>query len=341
MADQDINFADMVKNISAGWKYWLSGAVVGLSLALLFILISIPRFEARLLIGPADNFSNLNIESQTQTGTTAYRYNPQNPSPQSGQIISPFTQFDAKSTGVAVASLLLRDDKIRQGIASDHRFIFTKTENPDDLTATKIAAYIAKNVKFDPYGETALRDITYDHPDAHFAQYLISQIHRTTDQLIRSDLRSRVNERILYLERAIARTLNPEQRRVMTNLLMNEERTRMLVSMDAPVAAQIYDPVMVSDKQYWPNTPLILALFTALGSMIGYIIFAIKMDLTADKHRANKPVEGDLRYQLKNPSGSKRPLKYGSWFKPSADNTNTRNNHNEDDAQNPNKSAKQ
>ena len=60
-----------------------------------------------------------------------------------------------------------------------------------------------------------------------------------------------------------------------TGLLLEQERARMVVSMDEPVAAKVMEQASSLPKPVWPDVPLLLFGFGALGLFLGYVVFGV------------------------------------------------------------------
>ena len=309
----DLNLNDLLREIWAVRLFLTVGLLVGLFIAFVFVSIIEPRVEAQMIVGPAKPME-INMQARYQDGSNSYLLNAPEKRVES-ENVPHFVRFQALMRGATVAGLLLRDEKIVSGLESDRTFVFEGEQaafTPEDL-----ADYIAQRVEIDPFGETSLKTLRYRHHDTAFAAYFLQQIHRVSDQLIRADLRGQVDQRIVYLERVIAKTMNPEQRRVMTNLMLEQERLRMLLSMDAPVAASAVEPASARSRVVWPDPYLFYAGFGLLGMLLGYFVFGFVPYAQEDEALvAPEPRGEDLRHQ------PKRPLKYGSWFQKAPDNAN-------------------
>ncbi|MFK7840475.1 MAG: hypothetical protein AB8B83_09135 [Bdellovibrionales bacterium] len=300
----DLNLALFFRDIWSAKLFLIVGFCVGVLAAFCFTVLAVPKVEARMMIAPAE-LMDVAMKTRVQNGRSDFVLD-SGPMRQH-EVVPHFTRFEAMIRGIAVSKILLRNDYFVDGVLRDRSFVFD--ERNDALNAFELAEYIRNHVRFDPFGESAMGEIVYRHSDGQFASYFVQQIHRVTDQLIRTELRDQVNERIAYLERVIAKTINPEQRRIMTSLLLEQERTRMLVSMDAPVAARIIDPVAVSSRAVWPNLAFIYSGFCLIGLILAYFIFGIVHHNSA-VDSDHKPVRRgqDLNHQ------PKRPVKYGGWF---------------------------
>lgn len=309
--NDDVNVIGFLREVWAARVFLAVGLIVGLVVAFGFLALAKPQVEARMIVGPAQ-VMDVSMQARYQDGQNSYVRAARNDT--AAQGYSNFVRFEAMMRGVSVARLLLRDQRVVEGLAADRAFVFSAGER--DVQPAELAQYIEARVAVDPFGETALKAMVYQHGDPVFAAYFLQQIHRVADQLIRADLRGQVDQRIAYLERVIGKTMNPEQRRIMTNLLLEQERLRMMVSMDAPVAASVIDPSAAGARAVWPDGYLFLAGFGLLGLMLGYLAFGVvHYQEEETEEEPARPTRGeDLQHR------PKRPLKYGSWFQSAPDN---------------------
>lgn len=269
-AQQDLNLGLFLRELWAAKVFLFCGVLVGVVAAFCVATLSVPQYQARMMIGPAQQ-----IDVSGQGGASDYNQGAPSVQGQGNmQTAHRFTSFEAIYSGASVARLLLRDERVGNGLSQDKAFRFGDARN--DWNAAYLAEYIGKRVWLDSFGETELRSLNYRHPDPVFAAYFVQQIHRTADQIIRADLRDGVDQRIAYLERAIAKTLNPEHRRAITGLLLEQERARMVVSMDEPVAAKVIEQASALPKAVWPDALLLLFGFAALGAFLGYVVFGVR-----------------------------------------------------------------
>lgn len=248
----------LMREIWAGRAWVLAGALIGLVVAFVLMQAAVPHYAAQMVLAPA---SPMNMASGSDEDAAR----------PSAETMS-YERFEASFKGVAVAGLLLRDPEITAGLARDKAFVFSKSE--DAWSAEKLAEYIARRVEVDPVGESSLRILRYLHPDGEFAVMFLQRLHNVSDGLIRHGLRREVNERIAYLNKAIVENHNPEHRRALTDLLMEQERLRMLVSIDQPYAAALVVPAAASVKAHWPDGFLVYAGFGFAGALLGFVMFS-------------------------------------------------------------------
>ena len=259
---------DFVKYLWAGRGFIIAGVIVGVLAGFAFVSAAVPHERASMILAPASPM-NMTAVSSARLGTGAGGVAPVNITNDAS-----FTRFEASYKGSAVAGLLLRDPEITSGLAKDKSFKFSSAEK--EWTPEKLADYIAERVSIDPIGETDLRAFSYLHPEQAFAVTFLTRIHNVTDGLIRYGLRKDVNERVSYLNDAIAETMNPDHRRALADLLMEQERLKMLVSIDQPYAASVVVPPAPSIKGQWPDVPLSVLAFMFAGAFLGYVAFSLR-----------------------------------------------------------------
>lgn len=309
----DLNLIGFLREAWAAKVFLAVGVCVGLMFAFAFLVVAKPQVEARMIVGPAQ-VMDISVQARYQDGQNSYVRAPGSDAA-SADGFSNFTRFEAMMRGASVSRLLLRDKRVIDGLLADKAFVFS--DGYRELQPAELAGYIEERVQIDPFGETTLKALVYRHGDPVFAAYFLQQIHRISDQLIRADMRGQVDQRIGYLERVIGKTMNPEQRRIMTNLLLEQERLRMMVSMDAPVAAAVIEPSAAGARAVWPDAYLLYGGLGLLGLMIGYLVFGVVhyQETGAVVPERREVARGsDLQHK------PKRPLKYGSWFQGAPDN---------------------
>jgi hypothetical protein len=295
---KESTLADLAGEIWDARVFVLLGFMAGAVAAFVFIEAAVPHSAARMVLAPA-NPMNMAVLPGTQgmgNGVGVSSANVTND--------MSFTRFEASYKGAAVAGLLLRDPEITAGLARDKAFRFSDAES--GWSAEKLAEYIARRVQVDPVGETSLRGFSYMHPDKDFAVMFLKRLHNITDGLIRHGLRKDVNERIVYLNEALLETMNPEHRRAMTDLLMEQERLRMLVSIDQPYAASVVVPAAAGVKAVWPDPALVYSAFIVVGAFLGFVAFSFRKGC-AENVFAHFPVQN---------------IRQEPWFFPESGNSN-------------------
>lgn len=257
------------------FKIWiLTGIVLGFLIALIFIQIAIPHSRAEAIIAPAVPMSGgATSKIIGNEDAFALRFLFQHVTAGQG---SDFQRFEIVLTGVSAATILLRDPRLMGGLQQDRAFIWGDNHSSAASSAEHLSAYLKRRVKIEPLGVSSGRKIVYAHPDPDFAKYMLGALHHIADGLIRKSVREEARARVEYLSEAMAQTGNAEHRRALTELLMEQERLLMLVSIDQPYAATIIEQPSASIKPVWPDIPLISLVFSIVGGVLGYILAGMR-----------------------------------------------------------------
>ncbi len=259
---------DVIQDVWKSRFYMLAFAILFLVLSLLFLSFTQKFYRADMIIAPATPMDG-GMRSSSQIGEGTIRVQPENL-----QSTAAFVRFEAIFNGMSVASVLIKDRRIIDALRFDRTFEFSKSV--DDWNEEKLSEYLKKRIKIEPVSGTPLRRLIYLHPNKNFATYMISKIHRVSDDIVRRRILNEVNGRISYLNKSLSVTANPDHRRNLTSLLMEQERLKMLVSLDQPYAATIVERPYISSKPRWPDTYVIYPVFLFLGLLLGFIVYGLR-----------------------------------------------------------------
>ena len=260
--------ADIIQNI---WRAKVMIAVfvfLFVVIAFFVVLALTPLYRASMIIAPADGYALGDYASSVSEGESLNIpfWRPQ----ESDGISTDFHRFVYTMKGAAVAAILLKDNSVLSGIAKDGSF----SKKADKWSAEELSVYLEKNIRIQNLGATPLRKISYNHPDPVFASTFLRKIHLVADQLIRRDRRRQSESRIDYLESTLQKTLNPDHRRGIADLLMQQEHVQMLANLDEPYAAIVVEPPSSTPKPVWPDKFLFYTLFAMMGGAFGYGFYA-------------------------------------------------------------------
>jgi hypothetical protein len=242
------------------------------SAAILWAL-AVPQFRAELTLAPANPMNGAQFSRLMQDGDN---FTPLSFLLQKvGSAGTPdFIRFEATARGQAVAGELLEDRTILEGLARDRAFLWSRPRTR--WTAAELSEYLERRIDIEPVSGGGLRQLRYSHPDPRFAAYLLSEIHKVADHAIRRKTRGETLGRITYLQAELAKSTNPEHRRALTDLLLEQERLNMLVSIDQPYAADIVEDSASSARPLWPDIPLSAVLLGLAGMALGFAAFGLR-----------------------------------------------------------------
>lgn len=259
---------DVLRDMWAARRSMVIFGVVGLVLAIAFLGIARGYKRADMILSPANPMGGLVAASlPAQEGTISVQ-------DEGGVHDLAFLRFENTYMGPRVAAILLKDQSVMAGLAKDRAFVFSGGFVPGN--AQELAAYIKKRVHIEPVSGTPLRRLRYAHPDGAFAALFLTHIYAVTDELIRAQALREVQARAAYLDKTIAETADANHRRVLTDILMIQERLRMLVSIDQPFSAAIIEPASALPRRAWPQVKLIVPLFVFLGMLLGFVVHGVR-----------------------------------------------------------------
>ncbi|GJL86156.1 MAG: hypothetical protein DHS20C02_19310 [Micavibrio sp.] len=280
MSSEEKTLVDVVRDIWRARIYIVLMVAVGLVAAAALVALSTPYYRASIIVSPASPMNGAEVSSLLADDSLfALRYLVQRVGVANS---SDFLRFESMYNGPSVAALLLDDPNVEKGLRMDRAFAFSKVSE-EELSPESLAEYVADKVALEPVGNTTLRRMVYLHPNRKFASYFIERLHVLSDALIRKTIREETEDRIRYLKNAVATTSNPEHRRALTTLLLEQERLRMLVSIEQPYAAAVVEPASSSVKPYWPDPFFLFSVFAIAGALMGFVIFSIREELAAKR----------------------------------------------------------
>lgn len=253
--------------------YMVTFIAIGFVIALVFMGSTIPQYRASILVAPAERSRGADLKSlMPQTTSFALQKLVNSIAPQD---TTDFVRFTHILRGPSVAQELLSYKQDLQPIKTHKRFLFSAAANPLD-SAGKFSAYLEDHVKIHPVGNTALRRIVFDHSDPEFAKAFLLMLYQITDNMIRDDNRVATDQRIAYLKDMLDDIRNPDHRRAITALLMEQEHSKMILQIDEPYSAMLAENASVTHKPSWPNKLFIYGLFLVLSAFAGYAFYGFR-----------------------------------------------------------------
>ena len=260
---------DLVRALWAARLFIAGGLLVGIVVALLWLACAVPQYRVTMLVGPTTRTGTPDISALfPENASYALEYVVRSFGPGDS---SDFMRFETILRGPTVSARLLNDPALNPGLASDRRWSFARSGIPDN--AEKLSAYLQKKVRIEPVGHTPIRKVTYFHADPDFGRRLLLTLYGTTDSLIRQEIREKAATRIVWLNDTLRTTNDPEHRRMLTNLLMEQEQVKMILALNEPFAAMLAEPPSVSAKPVWPDKKTLFPLLGFVGAFLGFMIF--------------------------------------------------------------------
>lgn len=267
---EEPTLADLLSSVWAAKFHMAFYALIFVVIAFFVILMSTPLYRASMIVAPADGYALGDYASSVSEGEalTIPFWRPR----EAGGISTDFHRFVYTVKGSAAAAILLKDPAVIAGIARDGSW----SSRADHWTAEELSDYLDRKLRIEHLGTTPLRRLSYKHPDPIFAAAFLRKIHLVADQLIRRDRRRQSESRIKYLTDTLQKTVNPDHRKGIANLLMQQEHIQMLANLDEPYAAIVVEPPAATPKPVWPAKALLLGVFALLGAFTGYLVRTVR-----------------------------------------------------------------
>lgn len=286
---------------AAGWM--IAGIVLAAILGIVFIVLATPHYKAQMLVAPATPMTGAGGATLTGNDSLSGLRDLLQRGVFNGS--ADFLRFENMVSGPSVAVKLLQDEKIRRGLAMDGNF--GASDETRDWTPEELADYLEARVTLQPVGSTAMRRMIYLHPSREFGVYLLHSLHRITDEMIRGKVREEATARINYLQQESYKTDNPDHRRALTALLLDEERLLMLASIDQPYAAAIIEPPSAGVRTVWPDAMMIMPVMMFAGALCGFLLHGVFSAHSRRKEEAFS-IEEKGWFRAESSNINRRPL---------------------------------
>lgn len=252
--------------------YVIIGMLLGFAVAFGLLAVVQPHYRAVMIVAPANPLNGPEVSSLLANNNLyALRYLVQRVGHNSAA--SDFTQFQSIYNGPSVAAALLEDENIIKGLLRDP-FRGLLADN-QEIRPETLAEYIEKRVRMTQVGATGMAELGYYHPERSFAIYFLHNLHLHSDRIIRDKTRNEAAQRIDYLRSMIEKSPNPEHKRALTTLLMEQERLRMLVSIDNYYAARVVEPASAPVRPQWPDPALVYGGFGLTGFLLALFLYGL------------------------------------------------------------------
>jgi capsular polysaccharide biosynthesis protein len=187
-----------------------------------------------------------------------------------------FEKFLYFLTSSDLSECLAKDKKVIEYIPSKmslSSFILYGSFYEDDVNA--IHKFLKKNVSIEPVKETSLTQINVRHKDKDFAKYLINQIYKQSDDLIKEQAKITNQYQIDFIEKALKQKGLEENKQAFANLLSEQLQQQLMLSSSMPYAAELVS--MPQTSQFPDSVPLVLVF---LGLIILYnILFYLAFEV--------------------------------------------------------------
>ena len=295
-AAAEITFARIVFLARSRWYVLVLGAIIGLALALGSVAFSTPVYTVSMVVIPTKSATDSGSAPSSLAKATGLSQ-----ILSGGQKGTSFAYYETALTSVAVAERVAAEPNVMQTIfrkfwdAGNGRFRAAKNMGGTLLgpvygwfgikaealpSSEMLRDFLQKRVKITENKTDGSLLLSMDFPDPKFAEALLRSMHKAADDLLRAQAEARSEKLIDYLNRNLRSTDDSTVRTNLIQILLEQDRDRLMSQPGVPYAAEILDDASSSD---FPTSPKpIIAL--PLGIVVG-IILAVAALIALDTGR--------------------------------------------------------
>jgi uncharacterized protein involved in exopolysaccharide biosynthesis len=142
--------------------------------------------------------------------------------------------------------------------------------------AARLREYLRKHVEITQSLKTSVVTVTLDYSDPDFAVTFLTALDKAVDETLRESKLERSKAFIAYLTAQLEKVTVVEHRQALSVLLGEEERSRMLASSGAPIAAETFGRPAASLYPTKPRVILVLVGSILGGIMLGCLVVILR-----------------------------------------------------------------
>jgi hypothetical protein len=278
----------------------LRTVVLGFVLAVLWLVVADPVYEARLVVAPKPAL-NREIRSgglgQLSNLAALAGANVQSPGDDY------FERYRYLLTSNQVADVVAADLPIMKRLYPRHWDERHQVWRPPDDALSTLKRGTKILLGFSPWHPPNGEDVHHllqkamtvsqdqknsfitllvHHKDRETVGLLAAKVHALADRMVRDQALALAQDRIKYLDQKIRNETVQDYRQLLVTLLGKEETSLMTLLADKEFSAETLDPVHVPRKPVSPKPIIVLALALALSLVIGVVV-AVVLEITGYK----------------------------------------------------------
>jgi hypothetical protein len=138
-----------------------------------------------------------------------------------------------------------------------------------------LARYIGGNVAIVKDPITGFANISYRNVDPKFALYLLETVYREADERVRQFERAKIEDSGNYIEKQLEKQSQNDLRTVLFSLLGQQQRKKMLLSMQGAYVAPVLEPLHLVERQTEPEFSLMLTIPMLVGFLASSLLILL------------------------------------------------------------------
>lgn len=137
---------------------------------------------------------------------------------------------------------------------------------------TRVAEYLENELRVLRDTSSPIVTISIDHRDPDLGREILIALHQSVDSALRQKELERTSSYINYLKVQTEGVAVTEYRQALNDIIIEQEKRRMVASSDLAFAAEPLEEPAISPKPTSPRPALVIILSLMLGSFAGVII---------------------------------------------------------------------
>lgn len=291
---ETVSLRQIFTQLYRGWPLVLVSTLITFGLAVGYLKFTTPVYTADMVIAPpTQSSSGRGGSALSGLGALAGLAL----GGDSGGTNASFPRYEKMMMSREVATRLVRDHNVLpllfsnrwdavhhswkppHGIAerldaAAKRFFGRSVDTTPDVA--ELRRFIAKHLSIQvPTSDMALsappaiRYVTFKFSDPRVAADILVWLHQETDGVIREAELNRTRQMIDYLNDRLRKTTEVDERASLAQLLLDQERTEMLLTTGLDFSAEVLDMPSVPQEPSYPDIPLTLILGICTGLLLG------------------------------------------------------------------------
>lgn len=277
---------EMLGEVLAGWRVILLTMAVCVALAVLYLRITPPVYSAQLVAATVAEKAATTSAASALLGLN-----------KSGEPASPLSRFNALLRSTVLAERLQQKhnllsmlfpqgwnkdtqswtepDTMTQGILGAVRSFFGRPRWSAP-NARSLAEYIGNVVNSSSGTPPGIVTLSARHSNPEFAFNLVQWVYDEIEAILREEHTARLDRQVAFLSNELRQVTNVDHREVLSRLLLEQEKDRMLAKSNAPIALSVLDPASVNLRPVSPPVALTLVGSIPVGLMFGIMVVLVR-----------------------------------------------------------------
>ena len=268
------------------WWWIPLGSLLGTLCAILIMRVADPRYEAVMLLAPANDSASALAGKLGQFSGLASLAGVRLPDSESA---TPFSQFTELLTSREVIEDVDRQLNLQRLFFPDHW-------NPEtnrlearaglssavktmiaDISGTEarlapnlddVRRILEEKLSVTVVPKTGIREVSFEFRDRETAVAILKALHETADRMVRERAQVRTRQQIDVLLEKLPSVTYPEQREGIANLLIVQEQQAMVAAAGENYAANIVSDATASTRPVFPKPTVMLVSGILLGALL-------------------------------------------------------------------------